>query len=243
MSTNPLGRRFRARATATHFAILPTEIPIPADERNPVPEIRAPGMRWYVCMTAPQAERRAAESLRRERDRLEAWGLSPFVPYVPCSTHWRERTRGGQKLPRLEVQTPRIRGYLFLGVKLGGLDGGLQAEHRSIMAERDVERRNRHGLTAILGTRTGNPIPLGTVDVDFLAKRAEEELLAADVRVVGKRDFEIGDTVSVLDGPFLSFSGPVTGIDDETGRLLAEIDIMGRAVPLELDFKSVERAA
>lgn len=238
MSSNPLGRRFRARATATHFAILPTEIPIPADERNPVPEIRAPGMRWYVCMTAPQAERRAGESLRREHDHLAAQGLSPLIPYMPCSTHWRERQRNGQKLPRLEVQTPRIRGYLFVGVV-----GKLQDEHRSLMAERDIERRNRHGLSAILGTRTGDPIALAGADVSFLARLAEEEVLAADVRVVGQRDFQIGDQVTVTDGPLNGFSGPVTGIDDETGRLLAEVDMLGRAVPLELDFKSVERAA
>jgi transcriptional antiterminator NusG len=238
MSSNPLGRRFRARATATHFAILPTEIPIPAAERNPVPEIRAPGMRWYVCMTAPQNERRAGESLRREHDRLEAWGVSPIVPYLPCATHWRERQRNGQKLPRLEVQTPRIRGYLFIGVF-----GELTSEHRSLMAERDLERRNRHGLTAILGTRTGDPIALGAADVAFLARLAQEEVSAADVRVVGERDFAVGDAIHVTDGPFLGYSGPVTGIDDATGRLLAEIDIFGRAVPLELDFKSVERAA
>jgi transcriptional antiterminator NusG len=238
MSSNPLGRRFRARATATHFAILPTEIPIPADERNPVPEIRAAGMRWYVCMTAPQNERRAAESLRREHDRLAAWGISPITPYLPCSTQWRERMRGGQKLPRLEVQTPRIRGYLFVGVV-----GKLQDEHRSLMAERDIERRNRHGLSAILGTRTGDPIALTGDDVSFLVRLAQDEVSAADVRVVGQRDFEIGDQVSVTDGPFRAFSGPVTGIDDETGRLLAEVDILGRAVPLELDFKSVEKAA
>jgi transcriptional antiterminator NusG len=238
MSSNPLGRRFRARATATHFAILPTEIPIPADERNPVPEIRAPGMRWYVCMTAPQAERRAAESLRREHDRLAAWGLSPITPYLPCSTHWRERTRGGQKLPRLEVQTPRMRGYLFIGIV-----GKIQPEHRDLMAERDIERRNRHGLTAILGTRTGDPIALAGDDVSFLARLARDEVSASDVRVVGQRDFEIGDRICVGDGPFNQHSGIVTGIDDETGRLLAEVDMLGRAVPLELDFKSVERAA
>jgi transcription antitermination factor NusG len=235
---NPLGRRFRARATATHFAILPTEIPIPKDERNPVPDIRAPGMRWYVCMTAPQNERRAGESLRRERDRLASCGISPLTPYLPCSTHWRERQRAGRQMPRLEVQTPRMRGYLFVGVI-----GKLLPEHRDLLNERDIERRNRHGLSAILGTRTGDPIALGPADVAFLARLAREEIDAADVRVVGRRDFEIGDTVSVTDGPFAAFSGPVTGIDDETGRLLAEIDMLGRAVPLELDFKSVERAA
>jgi transcription antitermination factor NusG len=236
--TNPLGRRFRARATATHFAILPTEIPIPAAERNPVPAITAPGMRWYVCMTAPQGERRAGESLRREHDRLAAWGLSPLTPYLPCSTHWRERQRAGRQMPRLEVQTPRMRGYLFVGVV-----GKLQPEHRDLMAERDIERRNRHGLTAILGTRTGDPLALTGSDVAFLERLAQDERMAADVRVVGQRDFGVGDQVTVTDGPFAAFSGPVTGIDDETGRLLAEVEIMGRAVPLELDFKSVEKAA
>lgn len=238
MSTTPLGRRFRARATATHFAILPTEIPIPAVDRNPVPEIKAPGMRWYVCMTAPQGERRAGESLRREHDALAARGLSPLTPYLPCSTHWRERQRAGRQMPRLEVQTPRIRGYLFVGIV-----GKMQPEHRDLLGERDIERRNRHGLSAILGTRTGDPLALTADDVSFLARLAQEERDAANVRVVGQRDFDIGDEVQITNGPFAAFSGPVTGIDDETGRLLAEVSILGRAVPLELDFKSVERAA
>lgn len=165
--------RFRARATQPHFVTLPTEIPIPDAERNVVPDIEAPKLRWHVCTTAPQSERRAAESLRREAPRLARIGLPPLVAYVPCATDWRERKRGVTALPRLEVQTPKIRSYVFVAA-----EGGLTAAHLGVMAERervsqdddiraiafeaglvsapgrrtqDRTTVNRHGITAILG--------------------------------------------------------------------------------------------
>ena len=283
--------RFRARATPTHFVTLPTEIPIPDVDRNVVPEIVAPKLRWHVCTTAPQAERRAADSLRRETERLAGMGLPPLVAYVPCATDWRERKRGSLTLPRLEVQTPKIRSYLFVGA-----EGGLTAEHLAVMSEREraasdddiraiaIEaglaseggRRsqdratvNRHGLTAILGrvlhgedgTARPHILPLPDEDVahiakwalqerqdaeatsyrQFLAKQAEARQEAANATEAAS--FEVGDTVTVGDGPFASFRGAVEGMDDANQRALISIDIFGRLTPIELDFAVLTRFA
>lgn len=238
MEKSPLGRRFRARATKQHFALLPTEVPIPAEKRNIVPDVGANGLRWYVCSTMPQNERRAAESLRRDAERLISRNARPLVSYVPCDTMWRKRKRGATDLPRLEVQKPMLRSYVFVGAI-----GGLQPTHLNLMSERNLEGQNRHGLLSVLGNREGMPMCLPEGDVAFLSRMALREIEAAHVRTVTEIDYEEGDAVTVQDGPFASFAGLVRGVDEQQSRLLVEIEIFGRATPIELDYGFVRRAA
>jgi transcription termination/antitermination protein NusG len=227
--------KFRARATFEHFATLNTEIPIPKDRRNVVPAA-LDGLRWYVCTTFPQAERRAAESLRREAGKLADRGLEPFVPYAPCSTEWRDRQRGSLKLPRLEVQTPLLRSYLFVGIK-GGIDDG----HLGVLSERDVERQNKHGLIAVLGRAwERQPVALDDADVKTLADWADEE--RATDAPPPPRGFQAGETVVVRDGPLNGFRGTVEAIDAVRGRMLVQMALLGSLTPVELNFEQAMAA-
>lgn len=238
MLKTPMGRRFRARATKQHFALLPTEIPIEAERRNIVPEVGMTGVRWYVCTTAPQAERRAAESLRREAERFTSRGVAPLVAYAPCDTIWQNRRRGDRVLPRLEIQRPKLRSYVFVGAV-----GGLKPMHLGVMSERNVERQNWHGLIAVLGSSCGTPMMLTGEDLKFLNRVAQEEREAAIYRRRSEAEYAEGDTVRVEDGPFLSYNGTVTGVDAQQCRLRIELSIFGRATPIELDFEQVALAA
>lgn len=238
MMKSQMGRGYRARATRVHFARLPTEVPIPHERRNPVPEVDAANLCWYVCTTAPQAERRAADSLRRETERLAKWDLPPIVPYVPCESLWRARRAGQVSGPRKEVQRPVARSYAFLGVS-----GGLRAGHLGVMSERNVEGANRHGLIAVLGSRDGIPLSLPDRDLKFLAKLAREEVEAARTDVVEEPDFGVGDRRPLTDGPLASHIGTILGLDTQRRRVLMEFEIFGRATPIELDFGQVAKAA
>jgi transcriptional antiterminator NusG len=71
---------------------------------------------------------------------------------------------------------------------------------------------------------------------------SKEEAATAAPRQKVKVDFEIGDAVKVLDGPFASFNGTVEELDFDKSKVKVSVSIFGRATPVELDFEQVERA-
>jgi transcriptional antiterminator NusG len=68
-----------------------------------------------------------------------------------------------------------------------------------------------------------------------------KEEAAANPKQQVKVDYEIGDAVKVLDGPFASFNGTVEELDFDKSKVKVSVSIFGRATPVELDFEQVER--
>jgi transcriptional antiterminator NusG len=83
-----------------------------------------------------------------------------------------------------------------------------------------------------------SPQPLGEDEVKRIFSQVEEG--AASPR--SKMNFEQGDAVKVIDGPFAEFNGTIEEVRPEKGKVKVLISIFGRATPVELDFMQIEKA-
>lgn len=83
-----------------------------------------------------------------------------------------------------------------------------------------------------------NPVAIPDKEVDKIARRMEEGAEKPRHKV----QFEVGETVRVVDGPFLNFSGVVEDVKPDKGKLRVMVSIFGRATPVELEFMQVEKS-
>ena len=94
-------------------------------------------------------------------------------------------------------------------------------------------------VTGFLGPN-GKPQPIPDAQAARMIE-TREEIAAHGAKPKITVDYEIGDSVKVLDGPFASFNGIVEELDFDRGRVKVSVSIFGRATPVELEFEQVER--
>ena len=90
-------------------------------------------------------------------------------------------------------------------------------------------------VTGFVGGNT--PFPIADDEVNKITRRMEEGAEKPRPKVL----FEVGETVRVVDGPFLNFSGVVEDVKPDKGKLRVTVTIFGRATPVELEFMQVEK--
>ena len=99
--------------------------------------------------------------------------------------------------------------------------------------------KNTPKVTGFVGRRrrTSSRRRSRTPEVQRLTAQISEGTLKPKPKV----QFEDGDTVRVIDGPFANFNGTVEEVNPEKGRVKVLVSIFGRATPVELDFMQVEK--
>lgn len=95
--------------------------------------------------------------------------------------------------------------------------------------------RNTPNVTGFVGSGT-IPTPVSEEEWSFLQKR-----MGADEPKF-KVDFEVGELVSITDGPFKDYEGKISEIDQAKGKVKVMVTIFGRETPVELDFLQVRKA-
>jgi len=96
--------------------------------------------------------------------------------------------------------------------------------------------KNTPGVTGFVGPGR-QPSPISQEEVDAIVQKMEE----TGDRPRPKISFETGAKVRIVEGPFQNFTGYISEIDNERGRLRIMVDILGRSTPVDLDFLQVEK--
>ena len=175
--------------------------------------------RWYIIHAYSGFENKVREAILADATRL---GLDALVEQVEVPTEKVTEVRRGKK-----VTSDR---KFFPGYVLAKLDMNDQVYHLV---------KNTPKVTGFLGSM-GKPQAISEAEAARMLNSKEEAAAAPKQKL--KVDFEIGDSVKVLDGPFASFNGIVEELDFDRGRVKVSVSIFGRATPVELEFEQVERA-
>jgi transcriptional antiterminator NusG len=174
--------------------------------------------RWYIIHAYSGFENKVRESILSEAKRLN---LEALVESVEVPTEKITEIRRGKKVTSDRKFFP---GYVL--AKLGMND--------------DVYHlvKNTPKVTGFLGPN-GKPQAISEAEAARILNTKEEAAAAAPKAKISV-DYEIGDSVKVLDGPFASFNGVVEELDFDRGRVKVGVSIFGRATPVELEFEQVE---
>jgi len=173
--------------------------------------------KWYVVRAISGKEKRVKEYIESEIDRLK---LEDYISQVLIPTEKVYQVRKGKKISKERNYFP---GYVLI--------------EAALMGEIPYIVKSVPDVLGFLGTR-GEPDALRPSEVKrILGKVDELAELGEEVNV----PFIVGETVTVTDGPFNSFSGIIEEINEEKKKLKVMVKIFGRKTPLELGFMQVEK--
>jgi transcriptional antiterminator NusG len=173
--------------------------------------------KWYVVRAISGKEKKVKEYLESEISRLN---LSDYIAQVLIPTEKVYQVRKGKKISKERNYFP---GYVLIEAVLTG-------EIPHIV-------KNIPNVIGFLGTK-GEADALRPSEVNRILGKVDE--LAEQGEEVNI-PYLVGESVTVIDGPFNSFSGIIEEINEEKKKLKVMVKIFGRKTPLELGFMQVEK--
>ncbi|MBQ6639796.1 MAG: transcription termination/antitermination protein NusG [Saccharopolyspora sp.] len=205
-------------------------------EPDPVEELRAalrraPG-EWYVIHSYAGYENKVKTNLETRAQTLD---VEDYIFQVEVPTEEVTEIKNGQ---RKMVQRKVLPGYILVRMELN--DSSWSAV------------RNTPGVTGFIGA-TSQPSPLSINDVlKFLAPQAEKEAkpepgkkaaepAAASAKPSVEVDFEVGESITVMDGPFATLPATISEVNADNQKLKVLVSIFGRETPVELSFNQVSK--
>ena len=172
--------------------------------------------RWYVLHAYSGYEKKVSESIVEQANKL---GISEHIEEVSVPTqNYVEVKRG----VRVNTERNIFPGYILIKMVLND-------DTWHII-------KNTPKLNGFLGTK-GKPIPISNAE----AKKISQQVIDGVEKIRPAVNYDIGEQVKVIDGPFASFNGQIEKIDEEKSRLRVAVSIFGRSTPVDLEYSQVEK--
>lgn len=184
---------------------------------------------WFVVQTMSGQEQKVKQSIERLR---EQQGMEDRVLEVTIPTERITERRQGRKITMDRKLYP---GYILVQARLFREDGATDEDTWHFI--RDIQ-----GVINFAGGSRDKlvpPVPLSANEVELMLQQCRE----AEEGVKPKVQFEIGETVTIIDGAFENFEGTIEDVDSDRSKLRVSVSIFGRSTPVEVEYWQVERNA
>jgi transcription termination/antitermination protein NusG len=207
----------------------PAEDEKPDEDADPVDSAREEFERelrmlpgdWYVVHSYAGYENRVKTNLE---SRISSLNMEDYIFQIEVPVHQVTEIKGGK---RQQVQEKVLPGYILVRMELTD-------ESWAVV-------RNTPGVTGFVGLSSRpSPLQLGEV-ASLLAPEPEPGTKQAEAARPSTVEFEVGESVTVMDGPFATLPATVNEINPDTQKLKVLVSIFGRETPVELSFDQVTK--
>ena len=183
-------------------------------------ELRQLPGEWYVVHSYAGYENRVKANLE---SRTQSLNMEDYIFQIEVPVHQVIEIKGGK---RQQVSEKVLPGYILVRMDLTD-------ESWAVV-------RNTPGVTGFVGLSSRpSPLSLGEV-ASLLAPEPEEAAAKAEVTRAAV-EFAVGESVTVMDGPFATLPATVNEINSDTQKLKVLVSIFGRETPVELSFDQVSK--
>ena len=173
---------------------------------------------WYIVQSHSSFENKVAQEIKEEATKAN---LSDRIEEIIVPTHDITEVKRGKRVQRKKKYFP---GYVLLKSEM---DNTIYHMIKNIKK-----------VSGFLGTK-GTPIPVSEKEIEKILGQIKDGVVQPKSGV----EYNVGEKVQVIDGPFASFSGLVEDIDEDKLRLKVSVSIFGRPTPVDLEYSQVEKAS
>ena len=173
---------------------------------------------WYIVQSHSSFENKVAQEIKEEATKAN---LADRIEEIIVPTHDITEVKRGKRVQRKKKYFP---GYVLLKSEM---DNTIYHMIKSLKK-----------VSGFLGTK-GTPIPVSEKEIEKILGQIKDGVVQPKSGI----EYNVGEKVQVIDGPFASFSGLVEDIDEDKLRLKVSVSIFGRPTPVDLEYSQVEKAS
>lgn len=177
-------------------------------------QLQNTGRNWYAIHTYAGYEYAVERAIRQ---RIETYNMQDFIFDVVVPEETQIVIKKGEKKSEKKRIFP---GYVLVEM--------------NVTDESWYVVRNTPNVTGFVGS--GNiPVPVSLEEFKMIKKRM------GDKDNSFKIDFELGEMVIITEGPFNTYEGSISEIDENKGKVEVLVSMFGRETPVELDFTQIKK--
>jgi len=171
---------------------------------------------WYIIQSHSSFENKVVTLIKEEAQKAK---ISDKIEEIIVPTHDVTEVKRGKRIQRKKKYFP---GYVLIKSEM---------DNNIYHMIKNIKR-----VSGFLGSK-GIPIPVSDKEIEKILGQIKDGV----VQPTSGIDYNIGEKVQVIDGPFASFNGLVEDVDEEKSRLKVSVSIFGRPTPVDLEYNQVEK--